>query len=103
MSNEWGKTGLLHHLLLDYWTPERAMLLLCGLRGTPASPDWQDWAIEQRLYTPKQEAAKLFTTERNTLLIIIAALLKGTKMNLDAKGAAGFVVKLTEDIGVPLP
>lgn len=47
----------------------------------------------------RDSVSELATTERDTLLTIIASLLKEAKTSHDAKGAAGYVVKLVEDIG----
>lgn len=44
----------------------------------------------------------LTTNEKNTLLVIIAALLKEQKTDPSAKGAAAYIKKLTEDIGAPI-
>lgn len=42
------------------------------------------------------------TTERNTLLTIIAALCDYSDIKYQERGAAGQIVKMTEEIGAPV-
>lgn len=89
-------------------------------------PDWLDWAIERGLYIPKQKIVEttqtssddidrkvlattkitdkpLASKERNTLLIIIAALAAEAKIDLTKPSKAGeTIAHLTEKIGAPV-
>lgn len=62
----------------------------------------RDIATQDTCEAKKIEDKALKTTERDTLLIIIAALCNEGKIKLDEKGAAGFIVKLTQDLGAPV-
>jgi len=52
--------------------------------------------LNDRLPAP---ARSLRTVERDTLLVIIAALCKHSKINLKAHGTAAMIARLTEDLG----
>ena len=51
---------------------------------------------------PASSEKPLGTTERRTLLVIIAALCKRTGLALESRGAAGKIARLTEDFGAPV-
>ena len=73
-------------------------------------PEWLDRAIEFGLYTPKQETKPeanlpekpLATTERTTLLNIIAALCDYSKIKYQERGASAQIARLTEASGAPV-
>lgn len=67
--------------------------------------DWLEWAREKGCYS--DEPAKpsmikedaLSTSERNSLLIIIAALCKGSSIDHQARGAAPKIVAMVDGLG----
>ena len=75
------------------------------------TPTWLDCAIEVGLYTPKLKTElleqsvtekPLETTERNTLLTIIAALCNYSDIDINTRGTATQIAIYTDDIGAPV-
>jgi hypothetical protein len=72
--------------------------------------EWLDWAIDERFYVPKKDDAikqvtekPLSDKERETLLIIIAALAKEAKIDINKTSKAGeLIANLTQQTGVPV-
>ncbi|WP_334159761.1 ATP-binding protein [Achromobacter insolitus] len=69
-----------------------------------AEAAWKEQAAPaiKELEALKRNASQLATTERNTLLIIIAALCKYSEIDLNERGATANVVQRTDDIGAPV-
>ncbi|RBL87878.1 hypothetical protein DDE05_00435 [Streptomyces cavourensis] len=69
-----------------------------------AEAAWKEQAAPaiKELEGLKKHAAQLATTERNTLLIIIAALCKYSEIDLTERNATASVVQRTDEIGAPV-
>jgi len=69
-----------------------------------AETAWKEQAAPaiKELEALKRNASQLATTERNTLLVIIAALCKYSEIDLDERGATTNVAQRTDDIGAPV-
>jgi len=69
-----------------------------------AETAWKEQAAPaiKELEALKKNAAQLTTTERNTLLTIIAALCKYSEIDLNSRGAVSSVVQRTDEIGAPV-
>lgn len=69
-----------------------------------AETAWKEQAAPaiKELEALKKNAAQLSTTERNTLLVIIAALCKYSEIDLNERSATSSVVQRTDEIGAPV-
>ncbi|WP_238925037.1 hypothetical protein [Achromobacter insuavis] len=69
-----------------------------------AETAWKEQAAPaiKELEALKKNASQLATTERNTLLIIIASLCKYSEIDLDERSATTNVAQRTHDIGTPV-
>lgn len=62
-------------------------------------------AFETSLATPDEATPAekpLHTTERRTLLVLVAALARQAKFDLSARGINGAIARATEEIGAPV-
>lgn len=103
-----------HNRLLQYWNsgkhPDCTPLLyyIEWSLSKDCPPAWLNRAIEFGLYTPKPdikltaENKPLSTTERATLLTIIAALCEYSGIKYQERGTAARIARLTEASGAPV-
>lgn len=97
-----------HSRLREYWNsgkhPEFTPLsyFVEWARSKGFNPDWAPIAVELGLIpgaTSVMEEKPMTTTERNTLLTIIAALCGHSKINYKERGASQRIMEMTDDIG----
>lgn len=101
----------LHQRYMEYWhsgrhpdqTPLRYFVDWAFSKGI--EPKWSDVAVKlgligTRAPVPSEHrAAAIMGTERNTLLIVIAALCEYSAIDHQGRGAATQISRLTDDIG----
>lgn len=65
---------------------------------------WKEQAAPaiKQIESLKKQATQMATTERNTLLVIIAALCKYSEIDLNERSATASLVQRTDDIGAPV-
>jgi len=113
--NHFANYASLNNKLFQYWNsgkhPDVTPLsyFIEWAKSKEFTPTWLDCAIEVGLYTPKLKTElleqnvtekPLATTERNTLLTIIAALCNYSAIDISARGTATQIAIYTDEIGV---